>query len=160
MKAMLKIGIRIACLLALLGSQLNGGLPDETLISEFLNSFRQSVLAQDHDSFVSLFSDNESDAKGTARQSAREIMIALMDSGALYNLELPIKEANTVMNDDGTATVFPLRATGPNLNVTERLILVKEDGVWLISSIEIVEGHWQTVRAPASGRRTPYELRR
>ena len=77
-------------------------------------------------------------------------MTALMDSDALYNLEIPIEEAKTVMNDDGTATVFPVKVTGPNLNVTERLTLVKDAGSWLISNIEIIEGHWQTVQAPAS----------
>ena len=123
-----------------------------TLISELLNSFKKSVLAQDVDRFVSLFSENHLNVQegGTARQNLREVMTALMDADALYNLELSIEEADTVMNDDGTATVYPVKVAGPNLNVTERLTLVKEEGSWLISNIETVEGHWQTVQAPAS----------
>lgn len=149
MKAMKKIGIRVTCLLSLLGCQLNEGR-DEALVSELLNSFKESVLTQDIDRFASLFSDNHFYVQGTTRRNAREIMTALMDSDALYNLEIPIEEATIVMNDDGTATVFPVKVTGPNLNVTERFTLVKDAGSWLISNIEIIEGHWQTVQAPAS----------
>jgi hypothetical protein len=145
MKPMLKIGAM--CVLSLLGSQLNGAaLNDETLISELLNGFKESVLAQDTGRFESLF---HSDAQTTTRQNVREVMTILMDSDALYNLELPIEEAKTVINDDGTATVFPVKIRGPNLNVTERFTLVKEEGSWLVSNIEIIEGHWLTVRAPA-----------
>lgn len=147
MKPMLRIGA--TCVLSLLGGQLNGAMNDETLISELLNGFKESVLAQDVDRFVSLFSENHSDAQATSRENVREIMTTLMDSDALYNLELPIEEAKTVINDDGTATVFPVKIRGPNLNVTERFTLVKEEGAWWISNIEIVEGHWLTVRAPA-----------
>ncbi len=148
MKAMKTIGIRVACLLSLLGCQLSEER-DETLISELLNSFKESVLAQDVDHFASLFSDNHFNVQGTTLRNAREIMTALMDSDALYNLAIPIEEATTVMNDDGTATVSPVKVAGPNLNVTERFTLVKEEGSWLISNIEITEGHWQTVQAPS-----------
>ena len=145
MKPMLKIGA--TCVLSLLGGQLNGtALNDEILISELLNGFKESVLAQDMDRFESLF---HSGAQATTRQNVREVMTILMDSDALYNLELPIEEAKIVINDDGTATVFPVKIRGPNLNVTERFILVKEEGAWWISNIEIVEGHWLTARAPA-----------
>ncbi len=147
MKPMLRIGA--TCVLSLLAGQLNGAMNDETLISELLNGFKESVLAQDIDRFVSLFSENHSDAQATSRENVREVMTTLMDSDALYNLELPIEEAKTVINDDGTATVFPVKIRGPNLNVTERFILVKEEGAWWISNIEIVEGHWLTARAPA-----------
>ncbi len=147
MKLMLRIGA--SCVLSLLGGQLNGALHDETLISELLSGFKESVLAQDVDRFGSLFSKKHSDAQPATRQNVREVMTALMDSQALYRLEMPIEEAKTVVNDDGTASVFPVKIRGPNLNVTQRFTLVKEEGFWLIFSIEIVEGHWLTVRAPA-----------
>ena len=148
MKAIPVVGMRVTCVLSLLGCQLAWGSGDGILIAQLLNNFKESVLAQDIDRFGSLFSERQSDAQDEPGQNVREVMTALMDARALYDIQVPIEQARTVMNDDGTATVFPVKATGLNLDVTERFTLVKEDGAWLISNIEIVEGHWQTVLAP------------
>ena len=133
MKPMLRIDA--TCVLSLLGGQLNGAMNDETLISELLNGFKESVLAQDIDRFVSLFSENHSDAQATSRENVREVMTTLMDSDALYNLELPIEEAKTVINDDGTATVFPVKIRGLWIDLDQgnapyRLLQPGETGIF------------------------------
>ena len=77
MKTMLKLGVGVTCVLLLMGCQLIGGPSDETLISELLDTFKESLLAQDVDRAMSLFS--ESLAVPATKQDLR----AIWDSGGL-----------------------------------------------------------------------------
>ena len=110
---------------------------DETLILETLDTFAKRVIAQDIDGAMSLISESFSGLEGETKQSSRETMNAMKDAGGLDNIEVSIDEASIVMNNAGTATVT-VRVMSPDADISERLTLSKEEGSWLVSSIEIL----------------------
>ncbi len=136
MKTMLKLGVGVTCVLLLMGCQLIGGPSDETLISELLDTFKESLLAQDVDRHMSLFSES---LAVPGQVATKQDLRALWDSGGLDNVEISIDEAKIVMNDDGTATVSAVKVTAPDGDSMQTYTLVKEEGSWLISVIELVE---------------------
>ena len=134
MKTMLKIGVGVTFVLLLLGCQLTRGPTDEMLISEFLNTFKESVETQDMDRLMSVFSDSiEVAGQVIDKQGLR----AAMEAGGLDNVEVSIDDSKSVINDDGTATVS-LGIAAPMGNITEKFTLYKEGDAWLISVIEII----------------------
>ncbi len=132
MKTMLLTMAGVTCVLALLGCQLAGQLDgspsDEALISELLNALKESFLDQDIDRIMSLFSEDYLHADMPRDQAGyRLFMTALKESGGMDNLEVGIDKAKIVMNDDGTATVSPVRMGMQDNQFT----VVKEGNAWL-----------------------------
>ena len=125
MKAMLELGVGVTCVVLLTGCQLIGGPSDETLISELLDTFKESLLAQDVDRNMSLFSESLAvQGQVVTKQDLRE----LWKSGVFDNSEISIDEAKIVMNDDGTATVSGVKVKAPDGDSMRTYTLVKEEG--------------------------------
>ena len=119
MKTMLKIAVGVTCVLWLSGCQLFGGPSDETLVQETMSSFQESLLAQDVDAVLALYSENYSDAQGTTKSAVRTFLTAMSGGDGAAGLELTIDEAVVVINDDGTGVVQSM----------EVLRLFKETGI-------------------------------
>lgn len=137
MKTMLKIAVGVTCVLWLSGCQLFGGPSDETLVQETMSSFQESLLAQDVDAVLELYSENYSDAQGTTKSAVRTFLTAMSGGDGAAGLKLTIDEAVIVMNEDGTATATPVKLAAQGFNITATVTFTKEEGSWLISSMEM-----------------------
>jgi hypothetical protein len=136
MKAMLKIGVSFMFVLSLLGCQTTGGPSDETLLTELLNSVRDSLMAQDIDGLVALYSENYSDSQGANKAAVREGLAGIKASGFLEGLEISLENVELVVNDDGTATATQVQFVGSGSAPTQTYTFVKEEGSWLVLSAE------------------------
>ncbi|MCZ6617710.1 MAG: hypothetical protein O7E57_06215 [Gammaproteobacteria bacterium] len=139
MKTVLNIGAVAALLLSLTGCQLIGQPSDEKLILRMLNTFEESLMAQDIDLVMSHYSEGYSDFRGMNKQTLRQILTTIKESGDLNDLKISTGEAKAVVNDEGIGTVGPMMVKTVQFNVTQTYTVVKEDGSWLISTVQSVQ---------------------
>lgn len=136
MKAMWKFGVGLAIVLSLLACQTTGGPSDEILLAQLLDSVKESLVTQDIDRFMSLYSENYSDSQGANKQAIRDNIGGIMATGALDGIEISLEDATIVLNDDGTASASQVKVMGSGFSITLSYTFVKEEGSWLILSAE------------------------
>ena len=137
MKTTLKIGLGVACVLWLFGCQLTSGPSDEALVQGALSSFQESLLANDVDGVLALYSENYADAQGTTKSAVRTFLTAMSGAGGAAGLQLTIDEAEIVIKDDCTGTATPVKLVAQGFNITATITFTKEEGTWLITSMDM-----------------------
>lgn len=133
---MIKQLLGATCVLLLLGCQVTSDLSDEALITELLDTYKESLLTRDVDRNVSLFSEHFAfSGQVVSEQDLR----LLWDSGRLDVLDIAIDLSKIAINNDGTASVPGVKVIAPDGNSTRTYTLAKTAGSWSIAAIELTD---------------------
>lgn len=122
-------------------STLSSGPSDEALISALLEQWEQGVLEADAGKLMATYSDDfahdgaDYPAKDTA--DLRKFIEGSIDEGLFKDVEVSLDDAEIVIDGD-TASVYPIDYATLYGGITIELTLAKEDGVWLITDMELI----------------------
>ncbi len=132
MKKSVILNLSLAVLVAILvcGCQ-TAGPSDEQLISTTMTNWKASLIAEDLDKLMAVYSMNYVSTRGTGKDSMREFMTKAFESNFMENVEINIEGAKAMI--EGDKAVF-----GPVEFISDRGMfrleykLQKEEEAWLI----------------------------
>lgn len=120
--------------LVIVGCQ-TGASPEEAVASQ-LEAFKQAMLDEDIDAIMVTYSEDFEHYEWGDKEGARDFMQQAIDMGYTEGMEVLIDDAEIVMQDDGTAQVYPVDLSGAFGTVTLELTFAEKDGEWLITGLD------------------------
>jgi len=126
------INLSMAVLVAILvcGCQ-TAGPSDEQLISTTMDNWKASLMAEDLDKLMAVYSMNYVSTRGTGKDSMREFMNKAFESNFMENVQINIEDVKIMIEGD-KATFGPVVFVSERGTFTLEYNLQKEDGAWLI----------------------------
>ena len=117
-------------------ASLMGGPSDEELIADTLAAWKAATEAENVDGMMSCISDDfQTDEGGKAE--VREYLSGVIDQGMLSGAEMDLTEAETTIEEDGTASVMGIELSGDVGSVVMDLEMKKDaDGTWRIIGMD------------------------
>lgn len=107
---------------------------DEDLIKETLSNLKAAMEALDVDKVMATFSENFNHPEVGGKEEAKYMIEMGVDMGYADDGEVNMDDMEIEIKGD-EATVYPIEASSPAGSVSVEVVLVKEDGKWLISTI-------------------------
>lgn len=132
MKKSVIINLSLAVLVVILvcGCQ-TAGPSDEQLVSTTMADWKASLIAEDLDKLMAVYSMSYVSTRGTGKDSMREFMTKAFESNFMENVKVNIEDARIVIEGD-KATFRPVVFVSDRGTFTLEYNLQKEDGAWLI----------------------------
>ncbi len=132
MKKSIIINLSLAVLVAILvcGCQ-TVGPSDEQLVSTTMADWKASLIAEDLDKLMAVYSTNYVSTKRTGKDSIREVMTKAFESNVMDNVQINIEGAKIMIEGD-KAVFSPVEFISDRVTFTREYKLRKEDGAWLI----------------------------
>jgi len=132
MKKSVIINLSLAVLVVILvyGCQ-TAGPSDEQLVSTTMANWRASLISEDLDKLMAVYSMNYVSTRGTGKDSMREFMTKAFESNFMDNVQINIEDAKIMIEGD-KATFGPVVFVSDRGKFTLKYNLQKEDGAWLI----------------------------
>ena len=132
MKKSVIINLSLSVLVVILvyGCQ-TAGPSDEQLVSTTMANWRASLISEDLDKLMAVYSMNYVSTRGTGKDSMREFMTKAFESNFMENVEINIEDAKIMIEGD-KATFGPVVFVSDRGKFTLKYNLQKEDGAWLI----------------------------
>ncbi|MFZ2148414.1 MAG: hypothetical protein WAV28_14460 [Sedimentisphaerales bacterium] len=132
MKKSVIINLSLAVLVVILvcGCQ-TAGPSDEQLVSTTMADWKASLIAEDLDKLMAVYSMSYVSTRGTGKDSMREFMTKAFESNFMDNVKVNIEDAQVVIEGD-KATFGPVVFVSDRGTFTLEYNLQKEDGAWLI----------------------------
>ena len=112
------------------------GPTDEELIQQTLDQFSAAIIEKDIDKLGAILSEKFSAPEGESKQDFLDFMQSAIDSGYLDDAEVSREDAQQTMGE-GTCDVYPVDLMSSAGSVSVELHLTKEDGGWLITSLDV-----------------------
>ncbi|MFB0551917.1 MAG: hypothetical protein ACETWQ_01280 [Phycisphaerae bacterium] len=107
------------------------GPSDEQLISTTMADWKASLIAEDLDKLMAVYSMNYVSTRGTGKDSIREAMTKAFESNFMDNVKVNIEDAQVLVKGD-KATFGPVVFVSERVTFTREYNLQKEDSKWLI----------------------------
>ena len=118
-----------------------GGMSDAEQIDAVLKAWEAAAMAADVDAMMATnseaFSHDGYDFVAEDKEELREFIEEGIDMGYFEDVEVSFEDAETEMEDDGTAVVYPIDFVNSQGAVTLTVVLTKEKAGWLITDMEI-----------------------
>jgi hypothetical protein len=132
MKKSVILNLSLAVLVAILvcGCQ-TAGPPDEQLVGTTMADWKASLIAEDLDKLMAVYSMNYVSTRGTGRDLMREFMIKAFESDFMDNVDINIEDAEIIIEGD-KATYGPVEFISDRGTFTLEYKLQKEEEAWLI----------------------------
>ena len=132
MKKSVILNLSLAVLVAILvcGCQTMGP-SDEQLVNTTMADWKASLVAEDLDKLMAVYSMNYISTRGSGKDSIREVMTKAFESNFMDNVEINIEDAQVVIEGD-KAVFGPVEFISDRVTFTREYKLKKEDGNWLI----------------------------
>jgi len=132
MKKSVILNLSLAVLVAILvcGCQ-TAGPSDEQLISTTMANWKASLIAEDLDKLMAVYSMNYISTRGSGKDSIREVMTKAFESNFMENVEINIEGAKAMIEGD-KATYGPVEFISDRVTFTREYKLQKEEEAWLI----------------------------
>ncbi|MGI6138716.1 MAG: hypothetical protein ACOYI9_06735 [Candidatus Hydrogenedentales bacterium] len=105
---------------------------DAEMIQSTLDNMKVALESKNIDLLMSTFSEDFYHPEVGGKAEGRELLQAAIDAGYLDDGVVTFEDMEIEMNEDGTATVYPVDLAGPPGAVSIELKLKKEEGGWLI----------------------------
>ena len=112
------------------------GPTDEELIQQTLDQFSAAIIEKDIDKLGAILSEKFSAPEEESKQDFLDFMQSAIDSGYLDDAEVSREDAQQTMGE-GTCDVYPVDLMSSAGSVSVELHLTKEDGGWLITSLDV-----------------------
>ncbi len=132
MKKPVILNLSLVALVAIMvcGCQ-TAGPSDEQLVNTTMANWKTSLIAEDLDKLMAVYSMNYISTRGTGKDSMREFMTKAFESNFMENVEINIEGAKATI--EGEKAVFgPVEFISDRGTFTLEYKLQKEDGNWLI----------------------------
>lgn len=132
MKKSVILNLSLAVLVAILvcGCQTMGP-SDEQLVSTTMADWKASLVAEDLDKLMTVYSMNYVSTRGTGRDSMREFMTKAFESDFMDNVQINIEDAEIIIVVD-KATYGPVEFVSDRGTFTLEYKLQKEEEAWFI----------------------------
>ena len=132
MKKSVILNLSLAVLVAILvcGCQ-TAGPSDEQLISTTMANWKASLIDEDLDKLMAVYSMNYISTRGSGKDSIREVMTKAFESNFMENVEINIEGAKAMIEGD-KATYGPVEFISDRVTFTREYKLQKEEEAWLI----------------------------
>jgi hypothetical protein len=140
-----QLGVCVAVALLVAGCVGAGkGPSDEELIRMTADNVKAALEAKNLDLLLSTFAEDFEHPEVGGKEEARGMLQMGLDSGYADDGEVSLENMEIKINDDGTATVYPVDLSGPPGSISVELVLGKReitnaDGkkqpAWLITTI-------------------------
>jgi len=140
-----QLGVCVAVALLVAGCVGAGkGPSDDELIRMTVDNVKAALEAKNLDQLLSTFAEDFEHPEVGGKEEARGMLQMGLDSGYADDGEVSLENMEIKINDDGTATVYPVDLSGPPGSISVELVLGKReitnaDGkkqpAWLITTI-------------------------
>lgn len=110
-------------------------MSDEDMIKATAANLKVALESMDIDLLMAVFSDDFYHPETGNKEESREMLQMGMDAGYLEDGEVYLDDMEIEMNDDGTATVYPIDLAGPPGAISIEIVLQKDKDGWLITTI-------------------------
>ena len=132
MKKSVILNLSLAVLVAILvcGCQTMGP-SDEQLVSTTMADWKASLIAEDLDKLMTVYSMNYVSTRGTGKDSMREFMTKAFESDFMDNVQINIEDAEIIIVVD-KATYGPVEFVSDRGTFTLEYKLQKEEEAWFI----------------------------
>ncbi len=107
-------------------------MTDEDMIRATVADLKTALETKDLDLLMTTFSDDFYHPEVGGKEEGREMLQTAIDAGYADDGEVFLDDMEITMNEDGTATVYPVDLSGPPGSVSVELTLKKEDAGWHI----------------------------
>lgn len=108
------------------------GVSDEELIRLTLEKMKEALETQDLDLLFETVSEDFEHVQVGGKDNARAMLQMALEMGYGDDGEVSLDDMEIEMNDDGTATVYPVDLSSPQGQVAVEITLKKEGDAWLI----------------------------
>ena len=127
----------VLCLVTALvaGCATMGKMSDEEMIQDTVARVKTSLETKDLDMLMATFSNDFYHPQVGGKEEGRAMLQMAMDEGYADNGQVFIDDMEITMNDDGTATVYPIDLSGDPGSISVELKLKKEEAGWLIVEV-------------------------
>ncbi len=109
------------------------GPSDEQLVNTTMAEWKAAMAAQDIDKLMAAYSENYVSTRGGGKDSVREFMTSVFESGTLDNVKVNLEDAQITIEAD-KAKVGPVELTFDAGEYVLEYTLQKENEAWLIVS--------------------------
>jgi ketosteroid isomerase-like protein len=132
MKKSVILNLSLAVLVAILvcGCQA-AGPSDEQLVSTTMADWKASLIAEDLDKLMTVYSMNYVSTRGTGKDSMREFMTGAFESDFMDNVEINIEDVKIIIEGD-KAAYGPVEFVSDGGTFVLEYKLRKEEETWLI----------------------------
>ena len=132
MKKSVILNLSLAVLVAILvcGCQ-TAGPSNEQLVSTTMADWKASLIAEDLDKLMTVYSTNYVSTRGTGKDLMREFMTKAFESNFMENVEINIEGGKAMIEGD-KATFGPVEFVSDRGTFTLEYKLQKEEEDWLI----------------------------
>ena len=107
------------------------GPSNEQIVKTTMANWKESLIAEDLDKLMAVYSMSYVSTRGTGKDSMREFMTKAFESNFMDNVKVNIEDAQVVIEGD-KATFAPVVFVSDRGTFTLEYNLQKEDGAWLI----------------------------
>lgn len=110
-------------------------MSDEDMIKATVGKMKTALEALDIDMLMETFSEDFYHPEVGNKAEGREMLQMGIDAGYADDGEVFIDDMEITMNDDGTASVYPIDLSGPPGSISVELVLKKEADGWYIVTV-------------------------
>lgn len=127
----------VLCLFAafVVGCATMGKMSDEEMIKDTVARVKTSLETQDLDMLMATFSDDFYHPQVGGKEEGRAMLQSAIEAGYAKDGQVLLEDMEITMNEDGTATVYPIDLSGEPGSVSVELKLKKEEAGWLIVEV-------------------------
>lgn len=108
------------------------GPSDEELIKLTMEKMKEALETQNLDMLFETVSEDFEHPQVGGKDNARVMLQMGLDMGYADDGEVSLEDMEITMNEDGTATVYPVDLSSPQGQVAIEITLKKEGDAWLI----------------------------
>jgi hypothetical protein len=130
-----KIGICAMVAFAVIGCATGGGMSDEEMIRVTAGKVKTALEGRDLDLLMATFSEDFYHPEVGGKEEGRMMLEMAIDAGYADDGEVSLEDMQITINDDGTASVYPVDLSGPPGAISVELIMTKEGAGWLITAL-------------------------
>lgn len=117
-------------------ASLGKGASDEELIQQTLDQWTAGLVEKDMDKFAATISENFKARESDTKEDLVNFVQQGIDSGYFEDAAVSREDAEYVM-EEGKCDVYPIDLSSSMGSVSVGVILTKEEGKWLVSSLEV-----------------------
>ncbi len=112
------------------------GPSDEELIVQTVMKLKEALETQDIDLLMETFADDFEHPEVGGKEDGRMMLEMGMEAGYADDGEVYLDDMEIAMNDDGTATVYPVDLSAAMGSIAVELVMAKRGEQWLIITLD------------------------
>jgi ketosteroid isomerase-like protein len=108
---------------------------DEDLIMDLVTQLKVALENKDIDGIMNTFSEDFYHHEVGGKEEGREMLQMALDAGYADNGEVSLDDMEIHMDEDGTASVYPIDLAADVGSISIEIVVKKEEAGWLILEV-------------------------